>query len=484
MKKNNILNRRFIGFFAVVMFAMSVPTVKAQYDETNNLFYHTLRTPQSGFYNAAFFPIKTDFFMILPSIDFQFGSPIAMSDVIHLDATKQTTVIDLDNMLNCLTAHNKFRTALNVDVLGFGFRIKSNYFTLTARMRNNVGFGLPVSAINALREGNVDDNGEVRPVVEILNGDVLNINSYMEWSLGYARLIEPLNLTVGVHAKLLSGVLNAQTDNTKLEFVTDPNMDSVTARMYYEVMSAACASYDTIEGSFNFQFGDLFSFGRGNTGLAFDLGAKYEMGPFTFSLAINDLTAGIHWKNNVMSWRPEGGQGVIEFSGMDVSSILNSGTMNTDSLTSYIEERLNSMTPTRVDSGDYWYSIPTKINLGASYSFAKMLRAGLLFHGQFDRGLLCKSNKLALDLDEKVKNTFRWNTTLTIGANLFNWVEVILGSSIVYDGEGMDFFNPGGGVIFSLGTVAQLYLMADYVSSFYLLESKALNFKFGLSIII
>ena len=38
MKKNNILNRRFIGFFAVVMFAMSVPTVKAQYDETNNLF--------------------------------------------------------------------------------------------------------------------------------------------------------------------------------------------------------------------------------------------------------------------------------------------------------------------------------------------------------------------------------------------------------------------------------------------------------------
>ncbi len=222
--------------------------------------------------------------------------------------------------------------------------------------------------------------------------------------------------------------------------------------------------------------GDLFNLGKANTGLAFDLGAKYDWGPFTFSLAINDLSAGIHWKNNVITWRPQGGQGVIEFTGMDVSSILDHGEMSTDSLSAYIEERLGNMTPTMVDSGDYWFAVPTKINLGASYSFAKMFRAGLLFHGQFDRGLLCKGN-------DGVENTFRFNTTLSCSVNLANWVEAVVGSSIVYDGESLDLFNPGFGLILTPGTFFQLYFMTDYVSSFYLTDSKAFNIKVGLGLL-
>ena len=40
------------------------------------------------------------------------------------------------------------------------------------------------------------------------------------------------------------------------------------------------------------------------------------------------------------------------------------------------------------------------------------------------------------------------------------------------------------GLVLTPATIVQLYLMADYISNFYLDESKAFNIKFGLNILI
>lgn len=474
--------KKTIALFAVLAFAFS-SQVNAQlsYSETNNLFYHTLRTPQSTFDNAAFFPTNNTFYLMLPGLDLQVGSPLGINDVIYYDKVSNHTLINLDTIFHRVSENNKFRLAANVNILGFGLKVGSLAINVHARLINNINFGLPISTINAVLHGNIDDNGAAIPEVSLLNGDILNVTSYLETAIGAAYKIKPINLTVGVRAKMLWGVGNVQTDNTKIVFNTESNLDSVSARMYYEIQSSTFAPYDTVKKEFVMNMGDIIA--NANTGLAFDIGAKYDLGPFSFSFAINDLTAGIHWKNNVVTWRPEGGQGVIEFNGLDVNTMLDNGTFNVDSLTNYLKDQLTSMTPERDDAGDYWFSIPTKINLGASFSFAKLLRAGLLLHGQFDRGLLCKSTETAA-FKQDISNTFRFNTTLTLGANLFNWAEVIIGSSFVYDGNQMDFFNPGVGLVFTPGTVLQFYLMADYISSFYLIESKALNLKFGLNILI
>lgn len=473
-------------FFALMTFAvlMAAPRVQAQFDETNNLFYHTLRTPQSTLYNPAFFPTNNTFYIMLPGVDFKFGSPLAFNDVIYYDAATKLTVINIDTIFHHLSENNKFRLGANVDILGFGFKVNNTFVNFHMRMMNSVNLGLPISTINAVLQGNIDETGAPRPIIEIANGDILNVTSYVETGIGVAHRFEPLNLTVGLRAKFLYGVANVQTDNTKIVFNTDPTLDSVSASVYYQIQSATFAPYDTTQKKFIFNIGDILKLGQANTGFSFDIGAKYDLGPFSFSFAINDLTAGIHWKNNVTTWTPSGGQGVIRFNGINVSSILDNGSFSLDSITEYLRNQISNMTPTHKDTGDYWFSVPTKINVGASFSFAKILRAGLLFHGQFDRGLLCKSNKLGLDLSDEVTNTFRWNTTLTVGANLFNWAEVIVGSSVVYDGEKMDFFNPGLGIVFTPATIMQLYVMADYISSFYLTDSKALNLKFGLNILI
>ena len=468
-----------IGLMGLMTLAGS-NVARAQYDETNNMFYHMLRTPQSNLLNPAFFPTNSSWYITLPGADIQFGSPVAVSDFIKYDRVNERTVINLDSMMNNLTNDNKFRLGANVNLLGFGFKVNNTFINFNTRLINHVSVGFPVDMVEALRIGNIDAAGNVRPVVELLNGDVLNATSYLETGLGVIQRFEPINLTVGVRAKLLFGVANVQTDNTRLVFNTSPNLDTVTAHMYYEIQSATCAPYDTTQKKFIFNLGDVL--GNANTGIAFDLGARYDWGPFSFSFSINDLTGGIHWKNNVMTWNPQNGQGAIVFNGVDMNGMFNGGNFSMDSLTSQLEHQLEDMTPEKKDSGDYWFSIPTKINLGASYSFGRMFRAGFLFHGQFDRGLLCKSNALSMDLGD-TKNTFRWNTTLSIGMNLYDWLEVTAANSIVYDGSGMDLFNPGLGIVATPGRVFQIYLMGDYLSSFYITDSKAFNLKVGINLL-
>ena len=468
-----------IGLMGLMTLAGS-NVARAQYDETNNMFYHMLRTPQSNLLNPAFFPTNSSWYITLPGADIQFGSPVAVSDFIKYDRVNERTVINLDSMMNNLTDDNKFRLGANVNLLGFGFKVNNTFINFNTRLINHVSVGFPVDMVEALRIGNIDAAGNVRPVVEMLNGDVLNATSYLETGLGVIQRFEPINLTVGVRAKLLFGVANVQTDNTRLVFNTSPNLDTVTAHMYYEIPSATCVPYDTNQKKFIFNLGDVL--GNANTGIAFDLGARYDWGPFSFSFSINDLTGGIHWKNNVMTWKPQNGQGAIVFNGVDMNGMFNGGNFSMDSLTSQLEHQLEDMTPEKKDSGDYWFSIPTKINLGASYSFGRMFRAGFLFHGQFDRGLLCKSNALSMDLGD-AKNTFRWNTTLSIGMNLYDWLEVTAANSIVYDGSGMDLFNPGLGIVATPGRVFQIYLMGDYLSSFYITDSKAFNLKVGINLL-
>ena len=112
-----------------------------------------------------------------------------------------------------------------------------------------------------------------------------------------------------------------------------------------------------------------------------------------------------------------------------------------------------------------------------------MFRAGLLFHGQFDRGLLSKGNVFKHDLGNNITNTFRFNTTLSFGANLFNWLEVTAGNSFVYDGSHFDAINPGVGLVFTPATVLQIYLIGDYVSSLYLVKAESFSLKFGINLL-
>lgn len=472
--------KKHIILFAAVL--VCIGTVRAQYNETNNLFYHSFRTPESNLLNPAFHPNKTSFYLLLPDFGVRFGSPLAANDFIHNQGDTMT-VVDINDMLNALNKDNKFRIGVEANILGFGVKIHHTFFNFNTRLVGNLSVGLPISTINALLQGNVDENGNTIKEVTFLDGSLFNATAYTEISIGGGHYFEPLGLTVGAHAKLLYGLINAQTDNTRAVLITDDSYEKLKVDMYYQLSLSSAAPLDE-EGIHMPVLKDMFRLGTANTGIAFDLGAKYDLGPFSFSMAINDLSAGIHWKHNVLNYTPEGGHVTAEFDGYDVSSLVNGGQVNSDSISAYWQEVIDNLTPAADSVSDYWYSIPTKINLGASYNFAKVFRAGILFHGQFDRGLLSKRNKYELDFSDDVANTFRFNTTVSVGVNLFNWAELTLGSSIVYDGQKVQPFNPGMNLVFTPATAVQMYFAADYVSSIYLIEAKAFNVRFGMNVLI
>ena len=483
---------------ASALLLMAAPC-KAQYNETNNLIYFADRTPQSNLLNPAFFPQKNTFYLSLPCIWTQLGLPLAIGDMAQYDPNLDKTVIDINNILNTLSDDSRIRLGLDVPVLGFGLKVGPVFVDAGFQLRLNGAFGMPITMINTLLNGNVGPNGDAIPEQVLLDGNLLNATFYSETSIGAGFKFPMIPLTIGVHAKLLSGIFNLQMDNTRISFETSEDFEEVRAKMYYELMASSLLPFDTTQDGLLNQIAEpirqdpmsivrnIFDVNNGNTGVAFDLGAKYELGPLSISASINDLSAGIHWQKNLISIVPTGGVGVISFSGMELTQILDNGTLNMDSIQDYISGKLNDMLPsTEFEGTDYWYNIPTKINLAANLKLG-LFHAGLLLHGQFDRGLLSRSNPRELDLSDNVKNTFRFNTTLSAGINLFNWVELIVGSSFVYDGTPIsfnNFLNPGIGIIFTPATIMQVYGMLDYTSSFYASEMKAFNIKVGTNILI
>lgn len=479
------------------LFVFAVGSVSAQYNETNNLFYFSQRSPEANQLNPAFFPSNNAFYLKLPTVGFQFGFPLALSDMIYYDEASDKNIISFDRMLNTLNNSSQFRLGVDANILGFGFRIHNLFLDFNTQLRFNFNLGLPVDLLNFLTTGNVDNNNEVISEITLIDGDFFNTQAYLETSLGAGYKLPILPLTIGAHVKLLSGLFNMQMDNTKITFNTSQEFDTVSAHMYYELMAASFAEMDTTGGPLAIPGNminnlvahpmdavkALFDMG-GNTGIAFDIGAKYDLGPFTFSASINDLTAGIHWQRNILGFVPEGGMVPIDFGGLDMNELLDNGTFNLDTLSNYISSQLDKMKmQVTEDATDYWYSIPTKLNVAATANLG-ILKAGVLFHGQWDRGLISKKNAFELDLGDNVKNTFRFNTTISAGLNLFNWAELILATSIVSDGNKISPLNPGLGFIFTPATILQTYFMLDYASSIYLAEMKAFNVKFGFNILI
>ena len=454
-------------------------SAKAQYNETNSLFYNTFRTPQSGELNPALFPNKASFYLSLPGFGMQFGSPLAINDFMHTQGDS-ITVINLNKALDALGKDNNIHFGVNANLFGLGFKVNNMFFTFNSRLVSNLNINIPRELVDAVQHGNTDASGNPIPEVNVLCGDILNSTTYAEIAVGAGYRIEPINLTVGARAKYLYGLANIQTDNTIAVITTAPDYSQIRADIYYDFITAGVAGLDS-NGRFKMDTKNLLS---GNSGFAFDIGARYDMGPFSFSFAIDDLSAGILWNKNINAVRPKDGHITLNFGGEDITTMLHGGRLNSDSLNAQYQNLINGIRPSSTTKvSDYWYSIPTKFYLGGNYNFLQKFRASLLFHGQLDRGIFSKKNATEINVGE-ITNTFRFNTTVSFGVNLFNWAEFIVGNSFVGDGNKFDAINPGFGIVLTPATIFQIYLMGDYMSSLYLVEAKDFNIRLGLNILI
>lgn len=480
-----------IALFATALVAMIGfnHSASAQFStETNSLFYHSIRTPLSNQENPALFPSATTFYITLPRVGASFSSPLAIQDMLTHNPGDTVTYIDFNKISDQLNKNSTFRLGADIDVLGFGFKAGNNYINASVKLKNNMSLSIPIDAINFLTQGNIDENGNTITTINILDGKLFDFSSYLESSVGYSRIFPELDLTIGARLKYLNGVASVSTNQTHIDLNTAAGMDSMTVQAYYQARISSPAVYglknptDTTETFYlPTDISDIIKGMTKSSGIALDLGARYKIGPIAISASLLDLGPGIHWSQNVYQVAPKSGTATsFSFSGLNFtqSGLLQNGNFNLDTLTNYFSSKIDSLMPEFTPGEAYWHSIPTKMNLGASISFLRICRAGFLFHGQFDRGIL--ASKKAIDYENQ---NFRCNATLSASVNLKNWIELTVANGFVNDTKKFSILNPGIGLILSPGTCVQIYLAADYISSIYLVEARSFNVMAGLNLI-
>lgn len=482
--------KKHIVLFAILLVAICSSTVvKAQGLERNDIMYNMYSLPQSNQLNPAFFQKYRSAYISLIGINTSMGMPIAYKDIqFTYDQENDKYRINLYDLSSKLDNDKSIHFGLNVDIFGFGFRTDKFFITFNSSAVADVAFYFPSGLASILHDGFADRIG-VENAAEISTSQMLHVTAYERYSLGFGYYVNQ-NLTVGAHFNLLNGIMNMNIEDTRIGlYATDDAYSTIHADLNYRMVRGGCLDFSLASkkdnsnnnnggnGNNNNDEGSEVKFNHtfNNTGFTFDLGASYKLGDFTFSGSIIDLGPGIHWVDNVKAVEPK--RKSVDFNGGNFGGLVDNGQVNNEFGNSLVDSLSEMFMTKDVESTEYWYSVPTKIFLGAGYDFNRFLRANLLFHGEWDRGLITAGKGFDLG-----NGHFRCNTSLSATFNVAGWVELSVANAFAFDGEDGSLFNPGVGITLSPANTIQFFLMADYISSFYAVEEKATNIHFGFNV--
>ena len=464
MKKINI------SLIAVAILMLIAPiSASAQ----SNIMYGSTRNPLMNAANPAFFPSHSRIYLALPGANLNLSSPLAYSSIFQYDTATQKTNINLNSVLDTLS-DDKLRFGTNIHAVGLGLDLGKLFLTLSTQAKVDLSFGMPSGVVTFLTEGNSNYTGD--NVLELLDGNIIAVRAYLEGAIGLGYRIND-NLTIGARAKLLVGYLDLSDAGSSLTIRTEPDYSAMTANMDFNLnyTSAIDISTDT---NTNRTSAHVRTYMPKNYGLNFDLGARYSTDLFEVSASILDFGPGIHWKDGVKRIVSAREDNSFTFTGVDVSSVMQGGNLDS-TYTQMLIDSLKSLTEYKTidGEGDYWTSIPTKVNLGGMINITQGVSAGLLFHGEFERGIVKVGDVF------KTKNVgFYSRTSLLARANIHDWVEVVASASVITSNNHWNWFNPGIGVTLTPFRALQLYTFIDYISNFYIVDAKQLNISFGLNL--
>ena len=465
MKKRHLVLAATLG----LMVAMVIPqTVNGQ----SNIMYGSTRNPHMNATNPAFIPSHSRAYLSLPGANINFSSPLAYSSIFQYDTADSKTYINANNILDTLTNGEKMRFGTNVQVAGLGIDFGKVFLTVSGEAKVDMGFELPSGLVTFLNEGNYNHTGD--NVLELLNGDLVNARVYGEAAVGLGiRLTD--RLTVGARGKMLLGYMDISNAGSSLTIATAPDYSSLTATLDLDMNYAGVLDVTTDEnGKRTFS---ITSYTPQNYGFNFDFGARYETDLFEISASVLDLGPGIHWTDNIRKIVSARENNSFTFTGLDVSDVMQGGSIDS-SFANRLIDSLKTLTEYKFVEGgeDYWTTIPTKVNLGGMLHVSEGFSAGLLFHGEIERGVVKEGDVV------KTKNTgFYSRTSLLARLNLHDWVEVVASASVLSSNDTWNWFNPGVGVTVTPFRAIQIYAFIDYISNIYIVDAKQLNVSLGLN---
>ena len=139
------------------------------------------------------------------------SSSLSFQDVMDIIENSEDGNYFMSNdFINRLDATNNLNVNLNTDIISAGWYKGKNFWSINIGVRNDIGASIPKSMFQFMRnmDGlNIDDWSRLAHINEQVGAQSLEINSYIETGVGYARDIND-RLTVGGKVKVLLGVGN------------------------------------------------------------------------------------------------------------------------------------------------------------------------------------------------------------------------------------------------------------------------------------
>ncbi|MDR2814891.1 MAG: DUF5723 family protein [Prevotellaceae bacterium] len=345
-----------------------------------NTLYFMNNVPERNAYNPAFQPVHNVYIdlPLMPNFRFDVGnSSLGFSDIIFnkkingVDSTitflHPEALKEKDNFYNRLSKTTRIYGELTFNLIGFGFRVKKNYFTVDVSQKMSSGFYLPRDlfglALYGSGKGSEFDLSRLG----------IQASLYTEFGLGYSRKVND-KLTVGGKLKYLIGQANINTDIKNLKLTTGIDKWAISGS---GALNASLPLVDIPFGAdglidlanLNPEVNtDLLSSGKGitnvifssNNGFGVDLGATYNILPkLQLSAALTDLGF-IRWRSNLTNANLGVG---FETEGIEYRP--------GDKIEDKLDTLLQKVEDAFVSSGShnsYTTALSTRLNVGAEYS--------------------------------------------------------------------------------------------------------------------
>ena len=408
--------------FLLLMISSITLFVKAQ--QVNTLYFME-DVPVRHFLNPSFQP-TTDFYLSLPVIGFtQFGvgnNSLTLKDIIFNENGKTVSFLNsLSNeqrFYNTLKPTTVIHTDLQTNLLSFGFRHESAYwtFSVTEKADGTIKLSKDLFQLSLFGTTNPQNNS-----FDITNLDG-KLSVYTEAAVGYSKRVNDKWL-IGGKLKLLLGTANVLNTNNQLILNAGAEKwilsGTGTANYSGPVQLNIGPNYQSF--SYTTPSGLPGWLKPSGMGAGIDAGFEYRFNKkIKLSAAIKDFGF-IRWSKNVQNnpYR-------VNYSFDGVKSFDNSSTVNTyrdvynklilkNYLVDSIVAAFKTSSSSSHTSNSYTSTTTAKINLGFEYNLLKdKLSFGLLSYSQLFRNVIAE--ELTASVNAKPN---KW-LNATLSYSLFN----------------------------------------------------------------
>jgi len=442
-----------------------------------NSLYFMPGVPQSNRINPAYQP-NAGFYFGIPGI-----SPISsrvssnsltFGDIIFPHPSEDSLITflhplaDKEAFLKQLKPLNYVISEVGTTLLSLGFRTGAGFFSLDVTTRLEGNLYIPGDLARLVIEG-ADDG-----LTYNLDGIGADISGFEEISVGWSGNIGQ-KLQIGVRGKLLFGIGNLTTNESRLTVTTSEDAWNLHANMLYNAsLPFAEVVYDD-EGmiedivideellNLNSYTLARYAFNKGNIGTGIDLGINYRPGErWLLSASLLDLGF-IQWKDNVhqVSYELD-----YDYTSVDVDPFDFLDDNNTSD--TYIDSVLTALTDTlriglNFSQGQAYSSrLNTKLYLGASWNVTPNINFGLLSRTDFLRNAVVEQ--------------------VTASANFTTGR--VLNFTLSYSYINSYFKNVGAGISLNAGPL-NLFVISDNALNavFWAQETRSANLWFGINLV-